>query len=48
MFESALLQWIGSLIAGGGLGAAITYLATFKSKKRMAVADATQHEEEAK
>ena len=48
MFESALLQWIGSLIAGGGLGAAITYLATFRSKKRMAVADAAQHEEEAK
>ena len=48
MFESALFQWIGSLIAGGGLGAVITYIATFKSNKRMAMADATQHEEEAK
>jgi hypothetical protein len=26
MFESALFQWIGSIIAGGGIGAAITYL----------------------
>lgn len=48
MFESAIFQWIGSIIAGGGLGAAITYLATFKSNKRKAVADASQHEEEAK
>lgn len=48
MFESAIFQWIGSIIAGGGLGAAITYLATFKSNKRKAMADASQHEEEAK
>ena len=48
MFESAIFQWIGSIIAGGGLGAAVTYLATFKSNKRKAVADASQHEEEAK
>lgn len=48
MFESALFQWIGSIIAGGGLGAIITYFATFRSNKRKAVADAVQHEEEAK
>ena len=48
MFESALFQWIGSIIAGGGLGAVITYFATFKSNKRKAIADASQHEEEAK
>lgn len=48
MFESAIFQWIGSIIAGGGLGAVITYFATFKSNKRKAMADASQHEEEAK
>jgi hypothetical protein len=48
MLEGALFQWIGSIIAGGGLGAIITYFATFKSNKRKANADATQHEEEAK
>lgn len=47
MFESALFQWIGSIIAGGGIGAAITYLFTFKSNKRMAEADASTHEEQA-
>ena len=48
MFESALFQWIGSIVAGGGIGAAITYLATFKSKRRMAQAEAEQKEEFAK
>jgi hypothetical protein len=48
MLEGALFQWIGSIIAGGGLGAMITYFATFRSNKRKANADATQHEEEAK
>ena len=48
MFESAIFQWIGSIIAGGGLGAVITYFATFKSNKRKAIAEASQHEEEAK
>ena len=47
MFESALFQWIGSIIAGGGIGAAITYIFTFKSNKRMAEADASTHEEQA-
>ena len=48
MFEGALFQWLGSIIAGGGLGAMITYFATFKSNKRKANASAVQHEEEAK
>lgn len=47
MFESALFQWIGSIIAGGGIGAAITYLVTFKSNKRKAAAEATVSEETA-
>ena len=47
MFESALFQWIGSIIAGGGLGAVITYFATFKSNKRKATAEATVQEESA-
>lgn len=48
MFESGLFQWIGSLIAGGGLGAMITYFATFRSNKRKANAEATKEEEIAK
>ena len=40
MFESALFQWIGTIIASGGIGAAITYIATFKSNKRKAEAEA--------
>jgi predicted RNase H-like nuclease (RuvC/YqgF family) len=48
MFESALFQWIGSIIAGGGIGAAITYFATFNSNKRKANAEATKQEELAK
>lgn len=47
MFESALFQWIGSVIAGGGIGAVITYFATFRSNKRKAVAEAVQQEETA-
>lgn len=47
MFESALFQWIGSVIAGGGIGAIITYFATFRSNKRKAVAEAVQQEETA-
>lgn len=45
MFESALFQWISTIIASGGVGAAITYFATFKSNKRKAAADADQKEE---
>lgn len=48
MFDSALFQWIGSIIAGGGIGAALTYFATFKSNKRKAAAEAKEKEEEAK
>ena len=47
MFESALFQWIGSVVAGGGIGAIITYFATFKSNKRKAQAEADQHVESA-
>ena len=45
MFESSLFQWIGSVIAGGGIGAALTYIATFKSNKRKAAAEAKKQEE---
>lgn len=45
MLEGALFQWILSVVAGGGIGAAITYFATFKSNKRKAVAEADQQEE---
>lgn len=45
MFDNGLLQWIGSIIAGGGIGAIITYLATFKSNRRKASAEAEQQEE---
>lgn len=48
MFDNTLLQWIGSIVAGGGIGAALTYLATFKSNKRKAAAEATEQEETAK
>lgn len=44
MWENAL-PWIGSIIAGGGIGATITYLATFKSNRRMAAAEASAKEE---
>ena len=47
MFEGALFQWIGSVVAGGGIGAVITYFATFRSNKRKAQADAVRHEETA-
>ena len=47
MFEGALFQWIGTIIASGGIGAMITYFATFKSNKRMAKAEADKQEESA-
>lgn len=47
MFESVLLPWILSVVAGGGIGAGITYLATFKSNRRKAAAEATAQEESA-
>lgn len=48
MFDNALVQWIGSIVAGGGIGAMITYFATFKSNKRKANAEAEKQEEIAK
>ena len=47
MFESALFQWISTIVASGGIGAAITYLTTLKSNKRMAQAEAAKQEERA-
>ena len=47
MFDSALFQWIGTIVASGGIGAAITYLTTLKSNKRMAQAEAAKQEERA-
>jgi hypoxanthine phosphoribosyltransferase len=47
MFEGTLFQWIGSLIAGGGLGAAVMYLVNFNSNKRKAKAEASMEEENA-
>jgi phosphate/sulfate permease len=48
MFESTILPWILSIIAGGGIGAVLTYIATFTSNKRKAKAEATHLEELAK
>jgi archaellum component FlaC len=47
MFESALFQWILTIIASGGIGATLTYFATFKSNKRKANAEADKQEESA-
>ena len=48
MFESPLFQWIGTVIASGGIGAFVTYLATFRSTRRKAAAEAATQEEIAK
>ena len=42
MFENALFQWLGTIVASGGIGAAITYFATFRSNARKAAAEATE------
>lgn len=47
MFDSALFQWIGSLIAGGGIGAAIMFFVNIKSNRRKAKAEADVEEETA-
>lgn len=47
MFESEIIKWAGSIIAGGGIGAAVTYLATFRSNQRKAKAEAKNQEEKA-
>lgn len=45
MLENALFQWLGTIVASGGIGAALTYLATFSSNKRKASAEAVRQEE---
>lgn len=35
-----ILEWLLAIIGSGGLGAAITYICTFKSKQKQANADA--------
>ena len=40
--EQVLLEWILPIIGSGGLGAAITYIFTFNSKKKQADAEAEQ------
>ena len=40
--EYTLLEWILPIIGSGGLGAAITYLCAFQSKKKHADAEAEQ------
>ena len=47
MFENALIQWVLTIVASGGVGATITYFATFKSNRRMAKAEAVKREEDA-
>jgi hypothetical protein len=42
MESNSILQWLGSIIAGGGIGAVLTYIATFTSNKRKASAEATK------
>jgi archaellum component FlaC len=45
MLEGSLLQWILGIVAGGGVGSVLTYLATFKSNRRKAIAEAAKEEE---
>ena len=47
MLESTLLPWILSVVGGGGIGAAVTYFATFRSNRRKAAAEAIVQEESA-
>lgn len=47
MLEGTLLPWVLSVLGGGGIGAALTYFATFRSNKRKAAAEATVQEESA-
>lgn len=42
-----LVEWILAVIGSGGLGAAITYILTFKSKQTLAKAEASQAETKA-
>jgi hypothetical protein len=47
MFENALIQWVLTIVASGGIGATITYFATFRSNSRIAKAEAVKREEHA-
>jgi len=40
MNQSTFLEWILAVIGSGGLGAIITYIFTFKSKKKQIEAEA--------
>lgn len=44
MNQSAFLEWLLAVVSSGGLGALLTYLVTFKSKKKQAEAEAEQQE----
>jgi hypothetical protein len=45
MFEDTLIQWLLSIVGSGGVGAVITYFATFKTNRRKAAAEAKKEEE---
>lgn len=45
MFEDTLIHWLLSIIGSGGIGAVITYFATFKTNRRKAAAEAKKEEE---
>ena len=47
MFEGAIFEWLGAIIASGGIGAAITYCVNLRSNKRKAQAEALQQEQQA-
>ena len=38
--EQSIIEWLLAIIGSGGLGAAITYICTFKSKKKQVEAEA--------
>lgn len=42
MDQSAILEWLLAVIGSGGIGAVLTYVCTFKSKKKQIEAEAEQ------
>lgn len=42
MDQSAIFEWLLAVIGSGGIGAVITYICTFKSKKKQIEAEAEQ------